>query len=179
MTIDDTKQNNQETAPTEQAALTPTTSEFEQPPEPQELTPEQRRAMIVVIIVVVFIAALIVGSIFWLLSQPSARVAHIRDVFIIWMAIMSLLVSVTLVILMIQLARLLNLLQNEIKPILDSINETVSHLRGTSVFLGDNLTEPVIKANTYFSGLRQFIATLGLVRRTSKTSDSSTPKESE
>ena len=80
---------------------------------------------------------------------------------------------------MIQLARLLNLLQNEIQPILESINETVSHLRGTSVFLGDNLTEPVIKANTYISGLRQFLLTLGLVRGTSRTSETSKSKESE
>lgn len=179
MTIDNNTQNDQPAADEEQNVLPITTEGVGQPPEPQELTPEQRRAMIFIIIVVVFIAALIAGSIIWLAYQPPARVAHIRDIFIIWMAIMSLLVSVALVILMIQLARLLNLMQNEIQPILESINETVSHLRGTSVFLSDNLTEPVIKANTYISGLRQFFLTLGLVRGTSRTSETSKSKESE
>jgi hypothetical protein len=179
MTIDNNNQLNQEAPVEEPAVISSTLPEGELPPEPQELTPEQRQAMIVVIIVVIFIAALIFGSILWLAYQPAERVAHIRDIFIIWMAIMSLLISVALVILMIQLARLINLLQNEIKPILDSTNETVSHLRGTTVFLSDNLTEPVIKANTYFAGFAQFLSTLGLVRRASRTSRSSEPKESE
>jgi heme/copper-type cytochrome/quinol oxidase subunit 2 len=179
MTIDNNSHKNQTAVAEEQKVSLATTTEESQPPEPQELTPEQRRAVIIVIIVVVFVATLIVFSIVWLAYQPPQQVAHIRDIFIIWMAIMSLLVSVALVILMVQLARLLNLLQNEIQPILESINETVSHLRGTSVFLGDNLTEPVIKANTYFSGLRQFFVTLGLVRRTSTRKESSKSKESE
>ena len=141
MTIDNNNQFQQETPPEGQAVASPALVEGELPPEPQELTPEQRRAMIVMVIVVVFIAILIVGSIAWLAYQPPERVAHIRDIFIIWMAIMSLLISMALVILMVQLARLLNLLQNEIKPILDSTNETVSHLRGTTVFLSDS-TDP-------------------------------------
>jgi len=46
------------------------------------------------------------------------------------MAFESLIIGVTLVILMIQLATLINLLQNEIKPILNSTNETVNTLKG-------------------------------------------------
>ena len=179
MTINANNEFPQETPPEEMAADSLPQVEGATPPEPQELTPEQRRAMIVVVFIVVFIAILIVGSIILLAYLPADTVAHIRDIFIIWMAIMSLLISVALVILMIQLARLLNLLQNEIKPILDSTNETVSHLRGTTVFLSDNLAEPVIKANTYFAGFAQFLSTLGLVRRASKTSRSNEPKESE
>jgi hypothetical protein len=64
----------------------------------------------------------------------------------------------------VQLARLINLLQNEIKPILDSTNETVSTLRGTTEFLGNNLVEPVIKMNEYSAGIQQALKMIGLIR---------------
>jgi len=63
---------------------------------------------------------------------------------------------------------LINLLQNEIKPILDSTNETVSNLRGTTVFLSDNLVGPVIKLNEYLAGITQFIQVIGLMRKPPK-----------
>ena len=180
MTINDANTPpTQETATEEVTALPPESSAQDLPPEPQELTPEQRRTMIAMIVVLILVIALILGSIFWLANQPPLKVAMIRDIFIIWMAIMSLLVSLVLVILMVQMARLINLLQNEIKPILDSINQTTSHVRGTSVFLGDNLTEPVIKANEYIAGFAQFLSVLRLARRPTKSSSSKNPKESE
>ncbi len=101
----------------------------------------------------------------WWLAQPSTETGRVRDIFIIFMALESLLIGATLVVLMIQMARLINLLQNEIKPILDSTNETVSNLRGTTMFLSDNLVEPVIKMNEYLAGFTQFFQVLGLVRK--------------
>jgi hypothetical protein len=81
------------------------------------------------------------------------------------MGLMSLLTGVVLVILILQLARLINLLQNEIKPILDSVNETTSHLRGTTMFLSENLVAPIIKLNEYMAGLSQLFQVIGLARR--------------
>jgi hypothetical protein len=75
------------------------------------------------------------------------------------------LVGVVLVILIIQLARLTNLLQNEIKPILESTNDTVNTIRGTSVFLSENLVGPVIKLNEYIAGLVKLVTTLRLFRK--------------
>ena len=92
----------------------------------------------------------------------------IRDIFIIFMALESIFLGLILVVLIIQLARLINLLQNEIKPILNSTNETVSTLRGTTAFLSDNLVEPVIKMNEYFAGITQGLSVLGLYRKRSK-----------
>ena len=91
-------------------------------------------------------------------------VARIRDVFIIIMAFESLLIGAVLVILIFQMARLTNLLQNEIKPILDSTNETVSTLRGTSRFLSDNLAEPVIRLNEYAAGLQKLLEMFGITK---------------
>jgi len=132
-----------------------------------EAQASQRKVMIVAIIAGVLILALIFGAVY-ILVQPTTDTARIRDVFIIFMALESLLIGFTLVILIVQLARLINLLQNEIKPILDSTNETVSHLRGTTVFLSDNLVEPVIKLNEYLAGLSEFAKLIGMSRRKPK-----------
>jgi hypothetical protein len=179
MTMNNPKSTTNQGEFPENQPLLPSGNEMQELPEQQDLTPEQRRTMIVIIIIVIFGISMIIGSIFWLANQPPVKVALIRDIFIIWMAIMSLLISLALVILMIQMARLINLMQNEIKPILDSTNETVSYLRGTTVFLGDNLAEPVIKANEYFAGIGQFFSTLGLIRKSTRKNQSKKTKESE
>lgn len=108
-----------------------------------------------VLIGVVILAAVIAGTVY--LLQPSSPTDKIRDIFIIFMALESLVIGVALVVLMVQLAVLINLLQNEIKPILHSTNETVNTLRGTVTFLGDNLAEPVIKLNQYMAGFKKLL----------------------
>ena len=134
--------------------------------DPQEL--RRQRATIIVIAIIVFVAILIfVGLLIFLLNPntPQIYVARIRDVFIIIFAIQSLFIGLVLVILMVQLARLTNLLQNEIKPILESTNETANTLRGTTAFLSDTVVEPVIKMNEYTAGIRQLLFALGLSRK--------------
>jgi predicted PurR-regulated permease PerM len=73
------------------------------------------------------------------------------------MALTSLVLGIALVVLIAQLAILINLLQNEIRPILDSTTETVNTLKGTTQFLSNNLTEPVIKLNEYLAMFKRII----------------------
>jgi NADH:ubiquinone oxidoreductase subunit K len=127
---------------------------IEDAPSAEELR-EQRRTMIGLIIGGVVLLALIVAGVVFLLSQPADTTGKIRDVFIIFMALESILIGLALIILIVQIAQLINLLQNEIKPIIDSTNETVSTLRGTTQFLSDNLVKPVIKLNEYLAGMQQ------------------------
>jgi len=127
----------------------------------------QKKILVIIIVVTVLVLAAVIAGVIFLL-QPTTDTARIRDVFIIFMALGSLLIGLALVILMIQMARLINLLQNEIKPILDSTNETVSNLRGTTVFLSENLTEPVIKLNEYLAGFSQVFKLVGLTRKRPK-----------
>jgi hypothetical protein len=150
-----------------QPQLPPPLEGVEQVPDATKMTPEQRRAAIVAVIAFIILLVLILATTIYLL-QPTTNTAKIRDVFIIFMALQSILTGMTLVVLMIQLARLTNLLQNEIKPILDSTNETLNNLRGTTNFLSENLVEPVIKLNEYTAGITQFMQALGLVRKPRK-----------
>lgn len=135
--------------------------------QPAEELRRQRAILIGVIVAAIILIILIIVSI-WFLLQPSTDTAKIKDVFIIFMALQSLFLGIILVVLIIQLARLINLLQNDIKPILDSTNETVSTLRGTTIFLSENVVEPVIKMNEYFAGIMKALAVLGLTRTRQK-----------
>jgi hypothetical protein len=89
--------------------------------------------------------------------QNPAQTELLRDIVIILMALEFLLIGLALIVLIVQIARLTALLENEIRPILDSTNETLNTLRGTTTFLSDNLVQPVIKANSSFSAVRRAI----------------------
>ena len=120
----------------------------------------QRWMMVGIIAGILIFLALIALAVFALL-QDGSRTANIRDIFIIFMAFESLIIGAALVVLVIQIASLINLLQNEVKPILKSTSETVNTLRGTTEFLSENLVEPVIKLNSYLAGLRKFFDVFG------------------
>ncbi|MBC8331021.1 MAG: hypothetical protein H8E28_03485 [Anaerolineae bacterium] len=135
--------------------IIPTQDLTEELPAPED-TRNQRGLVVGLVIGGIALLAVIVGAVF-LLLRPSTDTARVRDVFIIFMALESIVIGLALVILLVQLARLINLLQNEIKPIMDSTNETVSTLRGTTQFLSDNLVEPVMKLNEYLAGFGHLI----------------------
>jgi amino acid permease len=113
--------------------------------------------IIAIIIGIIIIALITVATIFLVRPENSAMTEQLRDVFIIFMALASLVLGIALVVLIIQLAVLINLLQNEIRPILDSTNETVNTLKGTTQFISDNITEPVIKLNQYLAMIKKLI----------------------
>ena len=125
---------------------------------------KQRWIVAGIIAGVVLLLALFVWAVIALRRNPAAA-ANVRDIFIIFMALESLLVGAALVVLIIQLASLINLLQNEVKPILISTNETVNTLRGTTEFLSENLVEPVIKLNSYLAGLKKLFDLFGVNRK--------------
>ena len=146
-------------------------------PQPQ-LTPEQLAAKLetekqqraIVSWGIVFLALLLAGivtAIYFLLrpETPAEQVGRIRDIFLIFMALESLLIGAALIVLIVQVASLINLLQNEVRPILQSTTETVNNLRGTAEFLGENIVQPVIKLNGYLAGLQRVIELMGIKRR--------------
>ena len=120
----------------------------------KEAERQKRRIAITASIAIIIILALLGGAVYGLL-QPSTPTDKIRDIFIIFMAVETLVIGLVLIILIIQLARLINLLQNEIKPILNSTNESVDTLRGTIIFISDNLAEPIVKLNEYMAAVKQ------------------------
>lgn len=130
----------------------------------KEADRRSRNIVTIIIIAIVVVLALLGVAIFFLL-QPATPTERIRDVFIIVVALESLVIGVALIILIIQLASLINLLQNEVRPILTATNETVNTLRGTAEFLGENMVEPVIKLNGYLAGMNRMIELMGFRKK--------------
>lgn len=145
---------NEQTPPA--PALTP-----EQPAEIREQDRKQKQMMAGIIAIIVLLVALLGVAIYFLL-QPTTPTDKIRDVFIIVVALETLVIGVALIVLIVQLASLINLLQNEVRPILHATSETVNTLRGTAEFLGENVVEPVIKLNGYLAGLKRMLELLGI-----------------
>lgn len=98
-------------------------------------------------------------------ETTAARVQIVRDVFIIILAFQGILIVVALVVLILQVARLVNLVQSEMMPILRSTQETVDVARGTVEFVGSNLTEPIIRAGGFLAGTRVLLREVGGIRR--------------
>ncbi len=147
-----------------------TTPETISPPRPEESIPpsEQQKKTnriiaAVVIGAVIILAAL--GFLIYLLMQSTTPTDRIRDIFIIVVALESLVIGAALIVLIVQLASLINLLQNEVRPILTATSETVNNLRGTAEFLGENVVEPVIKLNGYLAGMNRVIELMGIKRK--------------
>ncbi len=141
------------------------------PPAPQltaeqhaELREQERKQKTIVISItagIVFILILLGVAIFFLM-QPATPTDKIRDVFIIVVALESLVIGIALIVLIVQLASLINLLQNEVRPILNATSETVNTLRGTVEFLGEEVIEPVMKLSGYLAGLKRMLELMGI-----------------
>ena len=122
---------------------------------------KKSRLWLYILIGVLILAGLAVG-VFFLARAGAGTTSQIRDIFIILTALIALVIGAALIILIIQLAVLINLLQNEIKPILKSTTDTVNTVKGTTTFISDNLTNPVIKISSTVAGLRRFVELVGL-----------------
>jgi len=128
-------------------------------------TERRNRRMTIIIGIAVVVLVALIGLAVYGLTRNAGVTENIRDIFIIFMALESLVIGVALVVLIVQIASLINLLNNEIKPILDATNETIATLRGTTEFLSENVVEPVVKLNSYLAGLTKALELIGLKKK--------------
>ncbi len=144
------------------------TSEYDSPelesPQPSERIEKSRAWVVAIVLLLALIITGLILAVISMVNNPD-QTEIIRDIVIIFMAVESSLIGIVMIILITQLARLTAMLQNEIKPILDSTNETLNTLRGTTTFLSNNLVDPVVKANSVITALRRAIELLPISRR--------------
>ena len=81
--------------------------------------------------------------------------AQIRDIAIIIVALQSIVIGVLLAVLVWQIWRLIKTLQEDIKPIIEDAQETVGTVRGTTAFVSENISNPLIRTRSFFAGARQ------------------------
>ncbi|MBN2471153.1 MAG: hypothetical protein JXN59_10550 [Anaerolineae bacterium] len=142
-------------------------------PAPEEETRDPNVTRIIMWVVGALMLLLVVGfgvALVLALASPGAAagVQIVRDFFIIALALEGMLMGAALIVLVLQIARLTNLLQNEIKPILEQTNDTVRTVKGTANFVSRNVAEPVIKASGFVAWLGAFLRELFGVFRAGK-----------
>lgn len=118
-----------------------------------------------IIVFAVLLLAVTATIVYFLMRADAGTTSKIRDIFIIFMALEFVIIGVALVILIIQLAKLVNLLENEVKPIIAATSETINTLKGTTDFLSNSLVVPVIKLNSYMAGFKKVFDLLKIVRK--------------
>ncbi len=91
--------------------------------------------------------------------------AGTRDVAIILLAVESIVIGVLLTVLLIQIRKLIRMLQEEIKPMLESANDTVKNVKGTTQFVSETVVTPLIKIKSYYAGTMQALHTLFAIGR--------------
>jgi hypothetical protein len=150
-----------EQLPTPTAEPTSTTEAI---PNADEL--RKRRLMIGgVIVILAVILGLLIAAVVWAV-QPQNRqfTSGLRDVAIIFLAVLSILVAAMGIAMLYQLTMLTLLLRDEIKPLLESVNETMNTVRGTTAFMSENVVRPTIQVASTLSGVWRTLEVLAGIR---------------
>ncbi len=137
------------------------------PASPVVSEPVERRSrliptvyVVVGVVVVLLLTVLFVALLVYLANNYADTILVVRDIFIIALGLMSCLSGIVLILLLISVIRLINMLEFELKPILLKTNDTLGTIRGTTVFMSENVVRPVTKASSYVAGIRRGVSTL-------------------
>ena len=107
--------------------------------------------------------ALLVLVVILLLKNPGTT-ETLRDLFIILLALESLVIGTLLLVLVYQLITLVRMLRDDIKPIIESTQETVNTAKGTATFVSQQVSKPAITALGYASGVARSLRVLGQMK---------------
>jgi len=86
--------------------------------------------------------------------------AIVRDVAIILLALESIVIGVVLVLLLLQVRSLTRLLQEQVKPMLDSMRQTLGTLKGTTSIVSETIVTPAVKIGGFAAGARRTLEVL-------------------
>jgi hypothetical protein len=117
-----------------------------------------RRTKTIIGLVVAAILILIIGS--FVLMINAGVTGTVRDVIIILLALESLVVVTLMLVLVYQVTLLVKMLREEIKPLIESAQETVASARGTTTFVSKKIVTPTVSIAGNLAGIRRMISFL-------------------
>jgi len=126
-----------------------------QPPELEQEKLIPTKYVVGGVIVATVLTALFIAGIVFLANSYPEPIEAIRDIFIIVLSLVSCLFGIVIVILTVMVVRLVNMIEFEIKPVLERTNETMMMVRGTTVFMSENIVKPATTASGYAAGVRR------------------------
>ena len=140
--------------------MTSTDTSYSNYPSSSAGTAEEQRpfiptwGVIVGVVVTLLLMVGVVALVIWLAKNYAGQIEAIRDIFIILFALAACSSVVVLIMMLVAIIRLINMLEFEIKPILEKTNETIRMVQGTTTFVSANVVKPAITASGYVAAVR-------------------------
>jgi len=107
------------------------------------------------VVIVTILTVLFIATIVFLANNYAPTIEALRDIFVIILSLVSCLFGIIIVILTVMVVRLVNMIEFEIKPVLERTNETMMMVRGTTTFMSENIVKPATTASGYAAAIRQ------------------------
>jgi hypothetical protein len=118
-------------------------------------------ALVSFTIVLIVAAVLIAAN----AGTTAPHVEVVRDLLIIVLALIMLVIGAAITVLLIQIARFVNLLTNEVQPLIETTTDTVKTVRGTAQFISKHVTEPVIATAGALGGIAKVVGDVEVIRK--------------
>jgi hypothetical protein len=79
----------------------------------------------------------------------------LRDIAIVVLALESIIIGVVLILMLWQVRSLTRLMQDQLKPMLDAMRETVGTVKGTTSLVSETIVTPAVRIGGFFAGARR------------------------
>jgi hypothetical protein len=133
----------------------------------QGTNPARSVAVVGVISIVLLTVGLVLIAVALASNAQTAgpSVVVVRDLLIIVMALELIVIGTATVVLLVQVARFINLLTNEVQPLITSATDTVNAVRGTALFVSKHVTEPIISTAGTMQGVSKVLSDVEVIRK--------------
>jgi hypothetical protein len=112
-----------------------------------------------------FLVLLVVAIV--LMAKFPAATEIVRDIAIVFVAVTTFLIGLAMLLLIFQIQVLIQVLRDEIQPLLHTVNDTASTVRGTTEFVSHNVVSPIIKLAGFASAVQRVMSeAVGVVKAT-------------
>lgn len=85
---------------------------------------------------------------------------QVRDLAIVVLALESIVLGVVLTLLLLQIKSLTRLLEDQVKPMLDSVRQTIGTVKGTTSIVSETIVTPAVKLGGFTAGARRTLEVL-------------------
>lgn len=107
-----------------------------------------------VILIIAAVILVLAGLVYLFIRLGPETTGSVRDIMLIIYVLESVITVTAITVLCINIAKLVNFLKYEIKPILSTTGKTVKKISGTVSFLCDDAVEPVVDTVSTISGIK-------------------------
>lgn len=87
----------------------------------------------------------------------AAVISLLRDAAIVLVAFETLIIGALTVLLALQVQSLVGLVRDELRPMLEAVNDTVATVRGTTRFVSHHIVSPTIQVAGFLAGVRRVV----------------------